>query len=232
MSGCRACRRPRGRIDAPARASRPCCARRAESAAGRAAPAWWRTGNSSGRARRRAHGERTAAAGQRARGHASGQSPSTLASSRGREQVAEFDRLVALDAGHRRLTRQIAGGKTIDHGFLGSALVVEHVVGMPMRSATARASWMSCPAAGALAVRRRAMVVELQRHADDVAALGLEQRRGDRKESTPPGTWRRRGIVSSRPSTSVNFASLPRQAALQIRFRRNRLPPAHPCTLL
>ena len=50
-----------------------------------------------------------------------------------------------------------------------------------MRSATARASWMSWPgAAGALAVGRGAMVVELQRHADHVIALGLEQRRGHR----------------------------------------------------
>ena len=35
-------------------------------------------------------------------------------------------------------------------------------------------------AAGALAMRRRAVVVELQRDADDVIALGLEQRRGHR----------------------------------------------------
>ena len=36
-------------------------------------------------------------------------------------------------------------------------------------------------AAGALAVGRRAMVVELQGHADDVIALGLEQRRRHRQ---------------------------------------------------
>ena len=36
-------------------------------------------------------------------------------------------------------------------------------------------------AAGALAVGRCAMVVELQRHADDVIALGLEQRRRHRR---------------------------------------------------
>ena len=35
-------------------------------------------------------------------------------------------------------------------------------------------------AAGALALDRRAVVVELQRHADDVVALALEQRGHDR----------------------------------------------------
>ena len=44
----------------------------------------------------------------------------------------------------------------------GSALVVEHVMGNAERSATRRASWMSCPAQQAPRRRRRAMVVELQ----------------------------------------------------------------------
>ena len=46
-----------------------------------------------------------------------------------------------------------------------------------MRSATrARVVDVLARAAGALAVGRGAVVVELQRHADDVVALGLEQR--------------------------------------------------------
>ena len=100
---------------------------------------------------------------------------------RGVEQVAELDRLVALDAGHRRLAGDIAFGEAVDHRFLEAALVVEHV----MRDADAlgdraRVVDVLAGAAGALAVRRRAMVVKLQRDADDVVALGLEQRRRDR----------------------------------------------------
>ena len=48
---------------------------------------------------------------------------------------------------------------------------------MPMRSATARASWISRPgAARALTVRRRAVIVELQRDADDVVARASASR--------------------------------------------------------
>ena len=100
---------------------------------------------------------------------------------RGAEQVGELDRPVALDARHRRLARRIALGEAVDHGFLEARLVVEHV----MRDADARGDGarvmdVAPGAAGALAVRGRAMVVELQRHADDVVALGLEQRGRDR----------------------------------------------------
>ena len=100
---------------------------------------------------------------------------------RGRQQVAELDRLVAVDARHRRLARDVAVGEAVDHRFLEAAFVVEHV----MRNADAlgdraRVVDVLAGAAGALAVGRGAMVVELQRHADDVVALGLEQRRGDR----------------------------------------------------
>src|SRR5258708_35628775 len=52
---------------------------------------------------------------------------------RGTEQIHELDRAVAFDAGHRRLTRRIALGEAIDHGFLETRLVVEDV----MRNAAA-----------------------------------------------------------------------------------------------
>jgi hypothetical protein len=100
---------------------------------------------------------------------------------RGREQIAELDRLVALDARHRRLARHIALGEAVDHHFLEAALVVEHVMGNadPFRHRT-RVIDVLAGAAGTFAVGRGAMVVELQRDADDVVALGLEQRRRDR----------------------------------------------------
>src|SRR5439155_21903576 len=43
---------------------------------------------------------------------------------RGREQIAELDRLVAIDARHRRLASNIAFGEAVDHHFLDAALVV------------------------------------------------------------------------------------------------------------
>ncbi len=101
---------------------------------------------------------------------------------RGVEQVVELDRHVAVDAGHRRLARDVALGEAVDHRLLEAALVVEHV----MRNADpvgdrARVVDVLAGAAGALAVGRRAVVVELQRDADHVVALGLEQRRRHRR---------------------------------------------------
>src|SRR6185436_16602396 len=99
-----ACRRLRGRSAAPDRASAAWSCRRAESADNRAARAWSRTGNSSGRDRMRAE----------------------LA--RGRQQIAKLDRSVALDAGHRRFAERVAVGKIVDHGFAETAFIVEHVM--------------------------------------------------------------------------------------------------------
>src|SRR5262249_5772288 len=44
------------------------------------------------------------------------------------EEIAEFDRLVALHARHRRLARDVARREAVDHHFLEAALVVEHVM--------------------------------------------------------------------------------------------------------
>ena len=101
---------------------------------------------------------------------------------RGREQIAELDHHVAVDARHRRLARHVAFGKTVDHRFLEAAFVVEHVVrDADALGDRARVVDVLAGAAGALAVGGGAMVVELQGHADDVIALGLEQRRRDRR---------------------------------------------------
>ena len=100
---------------------------------------------------------------------------------RGDQQVVEFDRHVAFDARHRRLAVDVALGEAVDHRFLEAAFVVEHV----MRNAdalgdAARIIDVLPGAAGALAVGGGAVVVELQRDADHVIALGLEQRGGHR----------------------------------------------------
>ena len=96
---------------------------------------------------------------------------------RGLEQIAELDRAVALDAGHRRLARGVAVGEIVDHRLAEAALVVQHV----MRDAdplgdVARVVDVLAGAAGALAMGGRAMIVELQRDADDVVAFRLQQR--------------------------------------------------------
>src|SRR5262249_50880298 len=101
---------------------------------------------------------------------------------RGAQQVVELDRLIALDAGHRGLARRVALGEAVDHRLLEAALVVEHV----MRNADiggdpAGIVDVAAGAAGALAMGRLAVVVELQRDADDVVAFGLEQRGGHRR---------------------------------------------------
>ena len=106
---------------------------------------------------------------------------------RGLQQIAELDRAVALDARHRRLAGGIAVGEIVDHLLAESALVVQHV----MRNADPLGDVAGIVdvlpgAAGALAMGGRAMVVELQRDADDVVAFRLQQR------------GRRRGIDAAR----------------------------------
>src|SRR5580658_2554347 len=101
---------------------------------------------------------------------------------RGLQQIAEFYRLIAFHTRHRRLADDVAFGETVDHRFLETVLVVEDV----MRNADARghrAGVMDVApgAAGTLAVSRRAMVVELQRDADDVVTGLRQQCRGDRR---------------------------------------------------
>ena len=126
--------------------------------------------------------ERAAAAGQRARSDVmAGRQHLGAEIARSLEQVAELDRLVAFDTGHRRLAGHVALGEAVDHRLLEAALIVEHV----MRNADAlgdRAGVVdiAAGAAGALAVGRRAVVVKLQRDADDIVAGVGQQRGGDR----------------------------------------------------
>ena len=126
--------------------------------------------------------KRAAAAGQRPGGDVmAGRQNLGAELARGLEQVAEFDRLIALHARHRRLAGHIALGEAVDHRFLEAAFVVEHV----MRNAEPRGDRagivdVAAGAAGALAVGRGAMIVELQRDADHVIAGFRQQRRRDR----------------------------------------------------
>ena len=68
----------------------------------------------------------------------------------------------------------------VDHRFAEARFVVEHVMRNAERVGdAARVVDVLAGAAGALAMRRRAVIVELQRDADDVVALALQQRGHD-----------------------------------------------------
>ena len=111
---------------------------------------------------------------------------------RGLQQVAELDRAVALDARHRRLAERVAVGEIVDDGLAKAVLVVEHVMGnAELGGDVAGVVDVLAGAAGALAMGRRTMVVELQRDADDVVAFRLQAAQPSSRNRRRP-TWQRR----------------------------------------
>ncbi len=104
----------------------------------------------------------------------------------GLQQIAEFDGLIAADAGDRRLAAQVAVGEIVDHLGLEAAFVIEHVMGnMEAVGDPAGVGDVLAGAAGALFLDRRAMVIKLQGDADHIEALLGEQRRGDGRIDAP-----------------------------------------------
>src|SRR5205807_5712096 len=100
---------------------------------------------------------------------------------RGGKEVAELDGLIALDAGHRGLPRRVAFGEAVDHRLLEAVLVVQHVMRDPDALGDGAGVMNVLPGTtGARAMDRGAVVIELERDADDVVLLRLEQRRRDR----------------------------------------------------
>ena len=101
------------------------------------------------------------------------------------EEVGEFDVLVAAHARDGRLAAQVAVGEGIDHLRLEAAFVIQHVMrNIQPRGDGPRIVDVATRAAGALAADGLAVVVELQRHADDVIALARQQR-GDNRGIHP-----------------------------------------------
>ena len=99
----------------------------------------------------------------------------------GVEKIVKLDRLVAGDTGHRRLAGDVARRETVDHRIAKALLVVENVVRDAEGGGDAAGIVNVLPgAAGALAVGRLAMVVELQGDADHIVAGALEQPRNHR----------------------------------------------------
>jgi hypothetical protein len=97
---------------------------------------------------------------------------------RGVQQIAELDALIAAHAGDRRGPGEIAVDEIVDHAFAKPRLVIENIVreAHALRD-PARVANVGAGAAGPAPSGRRAMIVELQRHADHVAALTGERRR-------------------------------------------------------
>ena len=96
------------------------------------------------------------------------------------QQVAEFHGIVARGTGDGRLPGGVARGERLDDRSAETRLVIEHVMGNAERRGDgARIADVAPGAAGPLASRRTAIVVELERHADHVVALSLQDRGDD-----------------------------------------------------
>ena len=96
------------------------------------------------------------------------------------EEIGEFHVLIAGDARDRSFARHIGSGEWLDHLLTKALLIIEHIMGdSEPRRDVARIVDILPRAAGALAVRRFAVVIELHREADHVVAFGGEQRRRD-----------------------------------------------------
>ena len=97
------------------------------------------------------------------------------------EQILELHPLIAPDAGHRCGPGEIAVGEFVDHRFAKDVLVIEyvmrkaHILGHAARivNVDPRAT---CPLLG----KGRAMIVELERHADHVITFLGQMRRHHR----------------------------------------------------
>ncbi len=101
------------------------------------------------------------------------------------QKIGELGPHVAADAGDRRAPGEIFVGESLDHFLAKGALVVEHVVreAEPVGD-RARVADIVAGAARALAPGGGAVIVELQRDADDFGAAAARQR-GDHRAVDP-----------------------------------------------
>ena len=101
---------------------------------------------------------------------------------RGAQEVGELDGLVAGDTGNGRFAGDVALGERVDDGLAEPLLVVEDIVRDAERLGDApRVGDVLPGAARSGAMSRGAVIVELQRHADDVVAFALQHARHDRR---------------------------------------------------
>ncbi|MPL79216.1 hypothetical protein SDC9_25091 [bioreactor metagenome] len=100
---------------------------------------------------------------------------------RGLEQVLELHPLVAADAGHGGGAGEIGIGEFLDHRLAEGVLVIEHVMRKAHRLGDAAGVVdVLARTARALFRQRRAVIVKLQRHADDIIAFLGQHRRHHR----------------------------------------------------
>src|SRR5690606_30280451 len=94
---------------------------------------------------------------------------------RGLQEIGEFYRLIARNAWDRRFAAYIGIRKRIDHGLAEARFVIEDVMrnAQTFRNAAGIFDVLS-RAAGTGAVNRCAMVIELQRHANDIVTFTFE----------------------------------------------------------
>src|SRR5262245_45198302 len=97
-----------------------------------------------------------------------------------REQVAKLDALVTPYARYRRLPRGVGVRKVFDHGATKPVFVIEDVVRNAQHASHVPRIVNVLPrTASALLLGGAALVIQLKRHADDIVALALEQRRNN-----------------------------------------------------
>src|SRR4029077_14541190 len=88
------------------------------------------------------------------------------------EEIAELDRPVAFDARDRRPAGKIIVGEAVHHFGAEEVLVVENVMrDIDLRGDFSRDMNVLAGATGTCPMRRGAMVVKLESHADDVITL-------------------------------------------------------------
>ena len=96
------------------------------------------------------------------------------------EQVAEFDGLIATHAGDGRFAAHVGVGEIVDHRLAEIAFVIQNVMREAARIGDAAGIVNVLAGAAGFGFRsRRAVIVELQRHADDVVAFLVQQAGGD-----------------------------------------------------
>ena len=96
------------------------------------------------------------------------------------EQVAEFDGLIAAHARDGCFAAHVAVGEIVDHRLAEIAFVIQDVVREAARIGHAAGIVDVLAGAAGFGFRGgRAVIVELQRYADDVVAVLVQQARGD-----------------------------------------------------
>ena len=133
-----------------------------------------------------------------------------------RQKIGELHRLVALDARHGRFAGEVAVGETVDDAFAEPALVVEDEMRDAEAAGGAAGVMDVLPrAARSLAPQRRAVVVELERQADDGVTRVMQKRCGDA------------GVDPAGHGDGDTVAAGVSRKRHRLAHRRNRLPVHH-----